>query len=45
MQWCVTKAELNFVFVVTLLRRIVIIQVTANIYKVKHAFIILILSR
>ena len=43
MQWCVTKAELDFV--VTLLRRIVIIHVTANIYKVKHAFIILILSR
>ena len=42
MQWRVTKAELNFV--ITLLRRIDIIHVTANIYKVRHAFIIFILS-
>ena len=44
MQWCVTKAELDVLFVLAVLGRTVVIHVTANIYKVRHVLIILILS-
>ena len=45
MPWFVILAELDFVTVVsTVLRCNAIIQVTANIYIVRHAFVILVLS-